>query len=56
VQPELVALLAVQEDDGAIRAIEGELAALAPRIASLDKARQRAHDELERRNLLSHRV
>jgi predicted nucleic acid-binding Zn-ribbon protein len=48
VQPELVALLAVQEDDGAIRAIEGELAALAPRIASLDKARQRALDELER--------
>ena len=47
-QPELVALLAVQEDDGAIRAIEGELAALAPRIASLDKARQRAHDEVER--------
>ncbi len=47
-QPELVALLAVQEDDGAIRAIEGELAAMAPRIASLDRARQRAHDELER--------
>jgi len=48
VQPELVALLAVQEDDGAIRVIEGELAAMAPRIASLDRARQRAHDELER--------
>ncbi len=47
-QPELVALLAVQDDDVAIRAIEGELAALAPRIASLDKARQRAHDEVER--------
>ena len=47
-QPELVALLAVQEDDGAIRVIEGELAAMAPRIASLDRARQRAHDELER--------
>jgi predicted nucleic acid-binding Zn-ribbon protein len=48
VQPELVALLAVQEDDGAIRLIERDLAALAPRIASLDKARQRAHDEVER--------
>lgn len=47
-QPELVALLAVQEDDGAIRVIERDLAALAPRIASLDKARQRVHDELER--------
>lgn len=47
-QPELVALLAVQEDDGAIRLIERDLAALAPRIASLDKARQRAHDEVER--------
>lgn len=47
-QPELVALLAVQEDDGAIRLIERDLAALAPRIASLDKARQRVHDEVER--------
>ncbi len=47
-QPELVALLAVQEDDAVIRGIESELAALSPRIASLDKARQRAHDELER--------
>jgi uncharacterized protein len=48
VQPELVALLAVQEDDGAIRSIERELAALAPRIESLDKARLRAHGEVER--------
>ncbi len=47
-QPELVALLAVQDDDGVIRTIERELSALAPRIASLDKARQRAHDEVER--------
>ena len=47
-QPELVALLAVQEDDAVIRGIESELGALSPRIASLDKARQRAHDELER--------
>lgn len=47
-QPELVALLAVQEDDDAIRAVESELAAFAPRMASLDKARQRAHDEVER--------
>ncbi len=50
-QPELEALLAVQEDDDAIRAIEGELAAFAPRLASLDKARQRAHDEVERTRL-----
>lgn len=47
-QPELVALLAVQEDDDAIRAVETELAAFAPRMASLDRARQRAHDEVER--------
>ncbi len=50
-QPELVALLAVQEDDGAIRSIEQELAVLAPREASLDKARQRANDEVERARL-----
>jgi predicted nucleic acid-binding Zn-ribbon protein len=48
VQAELVALLAVQDDDVAIRAMEAELAACAPRRASLDKARQRAHDEVER--------
>ena len=47
-QAELVALLAVQDDDVAIRAMEAELAACAPRRASLDKARQRAHDEVER--------
>jgi predicted nucleic acid-binding Zn-ribbon protein len=48
VQPELVALLAVQDDDDAIRAVEAELALCAPRLASLDRARQRAHDEVER--------
>jgi uncharacterized protein len=48
VQPELVALLAVQDDDEAIRGVEAELAAFAPRMASLDRARQRAHDEVER--------
>lgn len=47
-QPELVALLAVQEDDEAIRALEGALAGFTPRLASLDKARQRAVDEVER--------
>lgn len=47
-QPELVALLAVQAEDDAIRAVEIELAAFAPRMASLDRARQRAHDEVER--------
>lgn len=47
-QAELVALLAVQGDDGVIWELEGELAAFTPRLASLDKARQRAHDEVER--------
>lgn len=47
-QAELVTLLAVQEDDGVIRDIERELAAFTPRLASLDKARQRATDEVER--------
>jgi hypothetical protein len=48
VQAELVALLAVQEDDGVIRELEQGLAAFTPRLSSLDKARQRAHDEVER--------
>ena len=43
--PELPNLLALQDDDGALRAIEAEMASLNPRIQSLDKARQRAHEE-----------
>jgi predicted nucleic acid-binding Zn-ribbon protein len=48
VYPELVAILALQEDDEAVRKVEGELASVMPRIASLDKARQRAQDECAR--------
>jgi predicted nucleic acid-binding Zn-ribbon protein len=51
VQAELVALLAVQDDDDAIRALEADLAACGPRRASLDRARQRALDEVERTRL-----
>ena len=43
--PELQNLLALQDDDEAVRAIEAEMASLNPRIQSLDKARQRAHEE-----------
>jgi predicted nucleic acid-binding Zn-ribbon protein len=48
VQAELVALLAVQDDDAVIRELLRELAAFSPRLASLDKARQRAGEEVER--------
>ena len=37
--PELQNLLALQDDDEAVRAIEAEMASLNPRIQSLDKAR-----------------
>lgn len=43
--PELQNLLALQNDDEALRAIEAELASLNPRIQALDKTRQRAHEE-----------
>ena len=46
--PEVQALLAVQQDDEGIRAIEARRDALAPRMAALDKARQRATDEVGR--------
>lgn len=46
--PELEAILALQQDDEALRAVEGELASIMPRIASLDKARQRAQEESTR--------
>ena len=45
---ELEALLIVQRDDEAIRELEQQLDALAPRRASLDNARQRAGDEITR--------
>jgi len=48
VNPELQALLVVQEDDGVIRGIEARLAILAPRIAALDAARRRAAEEVTR--------
>lgn len=45
---ELQALLIVQQDDEIIRAIEARRDALAPRLATLDKARKRAADEVSR--------
>ena len=45
---ELQALLIVQQDDEVIRAIETRRDALSPRLAVLDKARQRAADEVTR--------
>jgi predicted nucleic acid-binding Zn-ribbon protein len=45
VHPELQNLLALQEDDEALRAVEAEIASLNPRIQSLDKVRQRVHEE-----------
>ena len=45
---ELQALLIVQQDDEVIRAIEARRDALAPRLATLDKARKRAADEVSR--------
>ena len=44
--PELEALLVVQQDDDVIRDIEARRDAFAPRLAALDKARQRAVDEI----------
>jgi predicted nucleic acid-binding Zn-ribbon protein len=48
VNSELQALLRVQEDDDAIRAIEARRDSLGPRVVALDKARQRAIDEAAR--------
>ncbi len=45
---ELQALLIVQQDDEVIRAIETRRDALAPRLATLDKARKRAADQVTR--------
>ncbi len=43
--PELEALLVVQQHDEGIRAIESRRDSLSPRLVALDKARQRAADE-----------
>lgn len=45
---ELEALLAVQRDDEAIRAIQSRRDAIGPRLAALDQARKRAGEELSR--------
>ncbi len=46
--PELEALLVVQQHDEAIRAVEDRRDSLSPRMAALDKSRQRAYDEAAR--------
>ena len=46
--PELAALLVVQQDDDAIRAIEARRDALSPRVAAMDKAMERASAEVAR--------
>lgn len=46
--PELAALLVVQQDDDAIREIQARHDALAPRLIAMDKARKRAMDEVTR--------
>ena len=46
--PELEALLVVQQHDEGIRGIEARRDSLSPRLAALDKARQRAADEATR--------
>ncbi len=46
--PELEALLALQDDDEALRTVEAELASLLPRSIAMDKAKQRAIDECAR--------
>jgi uncharacterized protein len=48
VNSDLAALLVVQQHDDVIRAIEARGADLAPRLVALDKARQRALDEVAR--------
>jgi len=48
VNTELEALLVVQQDDDVIRGIQARQDALAPRLAALDKIRQRAVEEMTR--------
>jgi predicted nucleic acid-binding Zn-ribbon protein len=47
-QTDVKALLAVQQDDLEIYALEARLASLAPRLAALEKERSRAADAVER--------
>jgi hypothetical protein len=62
VNPELQALLVVQDDDATIRGIEARLAALAPRLAALDTAQRRAAEDAARseaaleKELVKHRL
>lgn len=53
--PELQNLLALQNDDEALRAVEAEMASLNPRIQSLDKARLRVHEESARATAMLNR-
>ncbi|MEP6763978.1 MAG: hypothetical protein ABJB66_06690 [Gemmatimonadaceae bacterium] len=46
--PELEALLALQDDDEALRIVEAELASLSPRALAMDKAKSRAQEECKR--------
>lgn len=46
VNPDVQALLVVQDDDAAIRGIEARRAALTPRMAALDAAQRRAHERV----------
>jgi predicted nucleic acid-binding Zn-ribbon protein len=46
--PDVQSLLAVQQDDLEIYALEGRLGALAPRLSALESERTRAAQELER--------
>jgi predicted nucleic acid-binding Zn-ribbon protein len=46
--PDVTALLAVQHDDLAIYALEARLAALAPRVAALEKERRQVSSALDR--------
>lgn len=46
--PDVKSLLAVQQDDLQIHALEERLTSLAPRLAALERDRQRAADALER--------
>jgi predicted nucleic acid-binding Zn-ribbon protein len=46
--PDVPSLLAVQQDDLEVYALESRLAALAPRLATLENERARAAQELER--------
>lgn len=46
--PDLEAILALQNDDEALRGVEGELASITPRLLALDKLRARAQEEVAR--------